>query len=169
MPFTVHSGKIATTALGTVFSVDGQRSLFTAVHLYSGRIVIKKEERTDTASFKDIYLQPGQELTFNNANFAVVMTRAEARGVAKRPVPVKHAQPQIFTFTKQSVPDILAVLQQACKVTITYDSAALKNIDFTGSYNKDGESLDTFLATLCSLNELNFTKTGPNTFSIEKK
>jgi ferric-dicitrate binding protein FerR (iron transport regulator) len=82
---------------------------------------------------------------------------------------VKPVQPQIFTFNRQSLAEILDLLQHACHASLIYDTAAVKNMDFTGSFNKDKESLDSFLATLCSLNDLEFTKTGPNSFSIGKK
>lgn len=170
MPFTVHSGKIATTALGTVFSVDGTISLITEVHLFSGRIVIKKEDSAGKTAFKDIYLQPGQDLILDNIRDMTVLSYTNPRmmgGPAKKTA--KPVQPQIFTFNRQSLAEILDLLQHACKASLTYDTAAVKNMDFTGSFNKDKESLESFLATLCSLNDLEFTKTGPNSFSIGKK
>jgi ferric-dicitrate binding protein FerR (iron transport regulator) len=170
MPFTVYSGKVATTALGTVFSVDGKLSLITEVHLFSGRIVIKKEVSADKAAFKDIYLEPGQDLILDNTRDITVLSYTNPRmmgGTTKKTV--KPVQPQIFTFNRQSLAEILDLLQHACHASLIYDTAAVKNMDFTGSFNKDKESLDSFLATLCSLNDLEFTKTGPNSFSIGKK
>jgi len=172
MPFTVHSGQIATTALGTVFSVDEQRSLITEVHLYSGRIVVKKSAGSDTATFKDIYLEPGQDLILDNVRNMSVLSytpsrlMAMARAAKKTPMAV---QPQVFTFNRQSLAEILDLLQHACRVSITYDTTAIKNIDFTGSFNKDKETIENFLSTLCTLNELAFTMNGPESFSIGKK
>jgi len=167
-PFTVHSKGIATTALGTVFSVNDKGDLFTTVHLYSGKVVIEKEERERERPFKNVYLLPGQQLILNNEDFSVQIKITEPAIVATKEEN-QPPQPAILQFAKQPLTEIFARLQKECKVSITYDPASMKNIDFTGAFDKNKETLESFLNTLCDLNDLTLKKTDQNTFSIQMK
>ena len=167
-PFTVHSGDLATTVLGTVFSVDDGGSLYTTVHLYSGRVVVKKEQLQKGPSFKDIYLLPGQQLLLNKGDLSVLVRNDEAKpAVIKSENSLPHQQ--TWAFKEQSLGSIFTILQKECNATITYDAATMKNIDFTGTFDKNKETLESFLNMLCGLNELILTKTGDNSFSIQTK
>jgi len=168
-PFAVHSKGIVTTALGTVFGVNDKGSLATTVHLYSGRVVIGKERQDGKVSFKNIYLLPGQELVLNNNNFSVRIETIAPKPVSLKPEILSSRKPAVLQFNRQSLADIFSILQKETKTTIEYDTAGMKNIDFTGSFDKDRETLESFLSTLCSLNELTISKTGANHFSIQKQ
>lgn len=170
-PFTVHSKGITTTALGTVFSVSDKQRLFTTVHLFSGKVVIKKDAGEPGKSFKDIYLKPGQQLMLNKEDFSV---RVKDIAPPATTVPVTPAQApatpqQMLNFTNQPVAEILSLLQQEYKVSISYDAAALQNMTFTGKLNRDKESLESFLSTLCDLNDLSLKKINDNSFAIQQK
>jgi ferric-dicitrate binding protein FerR (iron transport regulator) len=168
-PFTVHSKGIATTALGTVFSVNDKVSLFTTVHLYSGKVVVKKEIAEANRPFKNVYLQPGQQLILNNENFSVQIKNTERTPMIAVKEESKSSRPQLLNFTKQPLSDIFSRLQKECKTTIFYDAAIMKNMDFTGTFDRDKETLESFLSTLCDLNELTLKKTNNNGFSIQVK
>lgn len=165
-PFIVHSRGITTTVLGTVFSVDDRGGLFTTVHLYSGRVVVKKDVGEGKA-FAAVYLSPGERLLLNNADFSVQVRKDEKAAVAK--APVLKPKPQVLKFTVQPLTEIFNQLQQQFAITISYDKDSLKNMDFTGVFNSDKETLESFLSTLCDLNELILKKTGSNSFSIQTK
>lgn len=171
-PFTVHSKGITTTALGTVFSVSDKQRLFTTVHLFSGKIVIKKAAGEKTGeSFKDIYLKPGQQLVLNKENFSVQI-KGIAPAAVKAAVPAEQvpANPQqVLDFASRPLGEILTLLQQEYKVSISYDPAALQNMTFTGKLNRDKESLESFLSTLCDLNDLSLKKIKDNSFAIQLK
>lgn len=173
-PFTVHSNGIATTALGTVFSVDDKGRRFAIVHLFSGRVVVKKEQEKDpnalngatTAAFRDVYLLPGQELVLNKENFSAQVRAAEP---ASRMTDTAATHSKLLEFTRQPLPDVLSLLGKEYKVTISYDTAGMKNMDFTGVFNHDKETLESFLGTLCDLNGLTLIKQKANHFSIREK
>jgi len=171
-PFTVHSKGITTTALGTVFSVSDKQRLFSTVHLFSGKIVIKKAAgETAGGAFKDIYLKPGQQLMLNNENFSVQI-KDIAPATVKAPVPAEQVmanQQQVLDFANRPLGEILSLLQQEYKVSISYDPAALQNMTFTGKLNRDKESLESFLSTLCDLNDLSLKKINDNSFAIQQK
>jgi len=166
--FTVHSKGIATTALGTVFGVDDKRSMVATVHLYSGRIVVQSEQSQQGKAFKDIYLMPGQLVVFNKENFTVQVKTSEPKESTVR-TSVKPLHPQPMKFNKQPLEEIFTALQQEYKVTIKYEPAILKNMDFTGAFDSSKETIESFLSTLCDLNELTLIKINGNSFSIQQK
>jgi len=168
-PFVVHSKDITTTALGTVFSVSDKGSLFTTVHLFSGRIVIKKEEGKRGRSFGNIYLVPGQQLVINKEDFSVQIKNTVLPEVKASADPVRSSPQQILTFTNRPLEEIFSLLQKEYNVSISSDPATLQNMTFTGSLNKDKESLESFLNTLCDLNDLSIKKISDNSFSIQVK
>ena len=166
-PFAVHSKGIMTTALGTVFSVNDRGGLYTTVHLFSGRVVVNKEVE-DGGAFAAVYLLPGEQLQLNNANLSVKIRRDEPKpAVAATTVPKPRLH--LLQFTKQPLTEIFDLLQKQYAVTIAYDVAGLKNMDFTGVFDSDKETLESFLGTLCDLNELTLKKTGENKFLIQTK
>lgn len=173
-PFVVHSRGITTTVLGTVFSVDDRGGLFTTVHLYSGRVVVNKDveegkkEAAEAKAFAAVYLLPGEQLRLNNVDFSVQIKRDEPKA-AVAGVGTSRQQPTVLQFTKQPLAEIFDLLQKQYAITISYDADGLKNMDFTGVFNSDKETLESFLGTLCDLNELTLEKTGNNKFSIQTK
>ena len=171
-PFTVHSKGITTTALGTVFSVSDKQRLFTTVHLFSGKVVIKQAAGEKGGSFKDIYLKPGQQLMLNKEDFSVQVKEIipPTTGAAPAPADQATATPQqVLNFNNRPLGEILSLLQQEYKVSISYDATALQNMTFTGKLNRDKESLESFLSTLCDLNDLILKKISDNNFSIQVK
>jgi ferric-dicitrate binding protein FerR (iron transport regulator) len=168
-PFVVHSKDITTTALGTVFSVSDKGGLFTTVHLFSGRIVIKKEEGKGGGSFGNIYLVPGQQLVINKEDFSVQIKNIVPPEVKPSADPVQSSPQQVLNFTNRPLEEIFSLLQKEYNVSISFDPATLQNMTFTGSLNKEKESLGSFLNTLCDLNELSLKKISDNSFSIQVK
>jgi ferric-dicitrate binding protein FerR (iron transport regulator) len=168
MPFAVHSRSIVTTALGTVFGVNSKSSRYTTVHLFSGRVVIKKENPDAGKTFKDIYLRPGQKLILNNEAFSVQI-KTDAPRVSETREEAGPLQPQVLKFTRQSLAEIFSILNKEYKTKIVYNPAGMKNLDFTGSFDRNKETLESFLNTLCILNELKLKKTNISSFSISEK
>ena len=166
-PFTVHTKDIAVTALGTVFGVDGTHSGFTTVLLYSGKVVVKKDH-SDNRGFADVYLSPGQQLTINRADLSVHI-RSVSQPKPATPGAMPAAPRQLMTFTRQPLADIFHELQKTYQIKIVYDPAGVKNMDFTGTFNSEKETLESFLSTLCDLNELALKKTKGNGFSVQTK
>ena len=65
-PFTVFSGEIATTVLGTTFTVTAyeERKLI-SVHLYTGLVTISSSEVQGKTLDSSIFLRPGDEFFYN--------------------------------------------------------------------------------------------------------
>ena len=168
-PFIVHSKNITTTALGTVFKVINKNTAFITVQLYRGSIVVKKDSGTDGKSFKDIYLVPGQQLVIDDKNFSaqIKMIEPEIASIKSKKEMAKPNLPKILKFANEPLTEIFASLQKEYEVTISFDENIIQNMNFTGTLNKDKESLESFLNTLCTLNDLTLTKQN-NGFSISQ-
>lgn len=170
-PFVVHSKDIATTVLGTVFSVNDKNDHYTTVRLFSGKVVVKKEG-PDSKTFRDIYLRPGQQLTLDKTDFSVRIKNVTPEASLATRLPVNTApqqQQQVMDFTNRPLSEIFSLLQQNYGVTITCDATALQNMTFTGKLDRNRESIESFLHTLCDLNELTLKKTSDKSFSIQVK
>ncbi|MDH7461031.1 FecR family protein [Chitinophagaceae bacterium 26-R-25] len=163
-PFTVHSHTVAVTALGTVFDVNDRSPERAIVHLYSGKIVIRKEKDI-AGNFNDVYLTPGQLYQLNKDNLvAIVSETPKVKATTVLPK-VKS----VLNFNKQSIAEILTQLQKEYKLTIDYNEDVIKNMDFTGTYDPSNATVESFLETLCLLNDLTLTKTNDHHFSIQVK
>jgi ferric-dicitrate binding protein FerR (iron transport regulator) len=163
-PFTVHSQTVAVTALGTVFGVNDRSPAKAIVHLYSGKIVIKKE--TDIAGdFKEVFLVPGQIYELNKENLMAIVSEVPKA----KPIPVVPKSNPVLNFNKQSVAEILTQLHKEYKLTIDYNDEVIRNMDFTGTFDPSNATVDSFLETLCMLNDLTLTKINDHHYSIQVK
>jgi len=109
----------------------------------------------------------------NKENFSVQIKEEDITPpTVKAPVPTEQVivnPGQVLDFANRPLGEILSLLQQEYKVSISYDPAALQNMTFTGKLNRDKESLESFLSTLCDLNDLSLKKINDNSFSIQLK
>lgn len=148
-PFTVHAAGVSTTALGTVFEVDDRKGL--KVHLFSGKVVVRKD------GAKDMYLKPGQTIILKGKSLQIL-----ERKPAEAPLDVKT-----FNFDNQSLATIFDILKKTYNVPIRYDRATMKNFQFTGAFDRNNETLESILNTLCSLNDLKAVQRAGGGFDIQ--
>ncbi|GAO44046.1 FecR domain-containing protein [Flavihumibacter petaseus] len=165
-PFIVHSKNFTTTALGTVFTVNDRNPSYVIIRLHSGKIVIRKE-KDFAPSFNEVYLSAGQQLKVNRTSLTANVTTIAA--TRRPPLATPRIKPAILSFNKQSLPEVLAKLQQEYHVELQYDAAALANMEFTGVYDPSKMTLQAFLETLCLLNELNLIENNSNNFTLQIK
>lgn len=147
-PFTVHAAGVSTTALGTVFEVDDRKGL--KVHLFSGKVVVRKD------GAKDMYLKPGQTVVLKGKSLQIL---------ERKPA---EAAPDVKTlnFDNQSLATIFDILTKTYNVPIRYNHATMKNFQFTGAFNRNNETLESILNTLCSLNDLKAVQRAGGGFDI---
>lgn len=162
-PFTVYSGNIATTALGTVFLVN-MDSAHQAVNvsLYHGRVVI--HPIGSAADWTALYLSPGQQLSYDNLKLTARVTRKEE-------MPDGHAEgqktdPNSLQFVNSPLAKVFDRLSEQYHQTITYRMSDLYQLDFTGTLNKDA-SLPTLLRVIANMNRLQIVQDG-NSFMVTK-
>ena len=168
-PFTVTSGPITTTALGTAFTVAADKDLgHIVVRLYEGKVVIKAVNKSDRHMRKDIYLMPGQEFVYaaeapvRKHAFNINSTTAPEEIMAQETEADDPSLPQNnrsswFQFNNRPVSEVFDQLAEIYKVKIVYDKKDVQNIYFIGKYNST-DSVETILKRISTLNHLTITR-----------
>lgn len=177
-PFTVFSGDISTTALGTQFTVSAiEKDKNIIVRLYEGKVVVKSTNNAKR-KLKNVYLLPGQELVYDNKNLtAKVRTfRKEDNPVVKNnkrepilidnPSVPKFGRGSWYMFNNQPLEQVFNQLEGMFNVDIAYTRKDISKIYFIGTFNTS-DSLDDILKQISVLNNLKVTKKN-NKFIITK-
>jgi transmembrane sensor len=180
-PFTVTSGDIATTALGTQFTVtayEGAQEV--TVRLFEGKVIIKPSDRLIGKLKNNYYLLPQQELIYNNINSVAKVTsfRSERISLAvkhtTKKAPLENDQPSIpeigketwYMFNNQPLNAVFDQLNGMFHTDIKYKKNDVAKIYFIGKFNVS-DSLSDILKQISTLNKLKVTKKN-NTFIINK-
>jgi transmembrane sensor len=162
-PFTVYSHDIATTALGTSFTITAwPHNNNVSVALHTGKVVV--QQKGSTAHMKDVYLTPGQEVSCN------ILT---GRSTMQRPMPAKSAAPSLGSrtgleaaFTDEPIVNVLTAIEKGYAVQLQYDKDALYDMIFTGRIRAK-DSLSQVLNRMSLLYNLSIKEKG-NKFIIQK-
>ncbi|HEX8677818.1 MAG TPA: FecR family protein, partial [Segetibacter sp.] len=146
-PFTVFSGDISTTALGTQFTVTAfEKDQNIIVRLYEGKVLVKSGNNAKR-KLKNFYLLSGQELVYDNKNLiAKVRTfRREDNPVGKNnkrePIPIDNPSvPKLgkgswYMFNNQPLEQVFNQLESMFNVDIVYTRKDISKIYFIGTFN----------------------------------
>lgn len=189
-PFTVYSGSLSTTALGTRFSVKySERNGDVLVHLYEGKVVIQAFHKD---KIQKAYLLPGDEVSYVNSRGMQVERGQELVAGKKTLSPgtntvrpgIKDSQaypnqnnlrqqtsiiiPMWYRFDKESLPNVFDQLADIYKVKITYQKGELTNKYFIGKF-EDTRSLRDILEMIAELNDLKVEKVTTAHYVIKRK
>jgi len=175
-PFTVESGAITTTALGTEFTVtafatDKQLS----VRLYNGKVVIKPVAPVNKLMKQAVFLMPGQEFlygpnttlvrNFNTGNPGVNGKKEEIPTNDNPALPV-NAKGSWRMYNNQALSQVFDHLAASYGVTIVYDSKDVKQKYFVGQF-KTTDSIEIILKLITKANNLKYTRE-ENTYIIHQ-
>ncbi|OQP64609.1 FecR family protein [Niastella populi] len=174
-PFTVESGAIATTALGTEFTVTayaGKEQL--TVRLYNGKVVIKPTDKANSLMKNNVFLTPGQEFVYGPDKTLVRTFRsndqpvtAGSHNTAKdNPSLPVNAKGSWHMYNNQSLSQVFDHLSGMYKVTIMYEEKDVQKKYFVGQF-KTTDSIATILNLITKANKLKFTREG-NTYIIHQ-
>lgn len=182
-PFTVYCGSIATTALGTIFSVDG-RPENPVVHLYEGKVVVKGIKDTTVRS----YLFPGETVAYlasENIFKPVIQTAAKnpvkekTNGAAtpkKTPkeasaAPVETHDPatsrSYLNFQNKKLSTIFDYLADRYDVEIRYPTDVALSTNVLLSVDAD-QPVGKILENICRTSGLTANKLDDRTYLITK-
>jgi len=178
-PFTVHSGEVATTALGTKFTVTSyKKENKIVVRLYEGEVVVKSSVENPKKLPRDYLLIPGNELVYNKAKanatlrlFKTVTPAVnKAKGnqilIAEDPSFPKDTPGTWFMFNNQSLDQVFDQLALMFDRKIIYSKKEMHKIYFIGKFDKS-DDLESILEQIATLNGLKFTRKNEN-FLIRK-
>lgn len=167
-PFTVTSGDISTTALGTQFTVTAfSNAKQITVHLYEGKVVVKPVDKFNRRMNSDVYLLPGQAFVYTS-EIAVVKKFTVKKNLAPEalinqeqaidnPSIPKSSESSWYMFNNQALPQVFDQLSRMFNVQIVYDKKEIQNMYFIGRY-KNSDSLQIILERISKLNNLRVTK-----------
>ncbi|MBD0367081.1 MAG: FecR family protein [Flavisolibacter sp.] len=176
-PFTVFSGDISTTAIGTEFTVTAiEKENQILVRLNEGKVVVKSVNGYNNKWVKDFYLLPGQELVYNKN-----LKRATVRSVIEKKVADSKINNQVrespsiphynkgswFMFNNQPLSEVFDALAGMYHVPVVYSKKDVKNMNFIGTFDRS-DSLETILKQIAILNNLTVTKEN-DTYRIKKQ
>ena len=181
-PFTVYSGDISTTALGTKFSVTNiARTENIVVRLFEGKVVIKSNYSALEKLDRDFYLLPGNALVYDRFNYTATLVKFDTSTLAlitqndnnsksgtnkndragaateEQPSIPKRAGGSWYMFNNQSLGHVFEQLGKMYKVEIVYNKADVSKLYFIGEFNKS-DSIDAILEQITSLNNLKLFK-----------
>lgn len=161
-PFTVFAGKLATTALGTVFKITAYSlSVNTKVRLIEGKVVVRPDDALKRKGVKDVYLEPGNELLLNNEKQIAQVYDYNKTINKNKVIEVRAGETVIeqnsIVFYNQPLLTVFDVLEDKYNVKISCDVKKVAKNTFTGRFDTDKESLDDFLKTIATLNNLKVT------------
>ncbi|MFT3826594.1 MAG: FecR domain-containing protein [Chitinophagaceae bacterium] len=160
-PFTVYANGIATTALGTVFTVNTLVRDIVSVQLFEGKVVIRSAD--GSRSMKDVYLDPGQEFTINkNTNSYIVKAGSAANSVASGPAGSRKEEngrkPDIIlVFNNEPLARVFHKLEERYRIKIQFNENDVAGRYFSGNVLKD-DSLKIVLSAICNSNQLSFSR-----------
>lgn len=167
-PFTVSSGDISTTALGTQFTVTAfKNSHNISVRLDEGKVVIRSANASVRKMAK-YYLLPGQELIYNYKNATAKIrlfkendliekgtkNKSYAADTPSLPSPGKGTW---YMFNNQTLTEVFDQLASMFKVNIVYSKKEFSKIYFIGTFNV-ADSLSGILKQIGDLNNLKILK-----------
>ena len=138
-PFTVFSGNISTTALGTQFTIYAPNNNGTiSVKLHEGKVVIRT--LTKNSLHSPVYLIPEQELVYNNNTGTVTVSHFEEAPLIKtaknQTVNLARHNGISIAFNREPVKNVFTALEKVYHTDLTYPENELKDYYFTGSLIK---------------------------------
>jgi transmembrane sensor len=155
-PFTVYAGGMATTALGTAFTVSTLIENKVEVQLFEGRVVVKP---IDTIAFNvsDVYLTAGQMATATKDARQMAVTTIIGHKKLPHPAPLGAPAKTVDTapleFTNEPLANVFEQLKNRYGATIVYRKSDITALYFTGNALKT-DSLKTILSIIANMNGL---------------
>jgi len=167
-PFTVYSDGIATTALGTEFSVTSfAKENIITVRLEEGKVVVKSMDSVKGNFINPLYLLPGQELVYNKQQLTAIVRKfktdlngnvvAKDQIIEDDPSMPKNNGGTWFMFNNQSLSQIFDQLGLIYNVDIVYKKKDVEKMYFIGKFDKK-DSLGYILQSIATINNLTLSK-----------
>lgn len=142
-PFSVHSGEIVVTALGTSFNVKQlQHSSDAEVYVKTGKVKVSLD-RTDQV----MYLEPEQ--------FGVVANKTLSSQELKDPNYISWKTKE-FKFVNSALTDVLTELEESYHVKIRTEDVDISDLRITTTYS--GLSINAILETIGTAFNMNVSQ-----------
>ena len=173
-PFTVFSNDLATTALGTSFTVKSfNKSNVISVLLHEGKVVVRSADSVMKKMDKGFFLLPGDQLIYNKTTAIASVhhsgveerERIETISAVERKKAIK--KPYWYKFDGLPLDQVFEQLNVYYQIEVHYSPSDIRNMFFTGRIDK-ADSLENILNDIALLNNLTINKKNGSYF-IKKK
>jgi ferric-dicitrate binding protein FerR (iron transport regulator) len=174
-PFTVIANGVATTALGTIFIIDGNSHKETNIHLVEGSIRVIPTV-PNLHAFPQTVLRAGEQIVINNTTQQLEwkVTKPIQKALKQTPIkakiiPVPSTAPSNvkLNFEKENLKTVFAAIAKTKQIAIICEGIGLSQLSFTGAFEQ-AESIENMLSIICGLNELEYRKE-QSTYFVSKK
>jgi transmembrane sensor len=172
--FIVYSDMLATTVLGTSFTVDAfPENNVIRVQLHKGKVqVTAADTLTKQWNGKEI-LRPGDELIYDKATMIASIKRNAPAEQMVRVAPAGGAdynvrRPDSYTFDISPLSEVFDQLSSYYQIEIYYYPSEMNNKYFSGRMRKT-DKLETILNDIAILNQLTIEKDHNRYIIREKK
>jgi ferric-dicitrate binding protein FerR (iron transport regulator) len=172
-PFTVFTGDIATTALGTIFTVDyrTERKIITVI-LKEGKVVVRSSDTIYKKLKKEYFLAPGDRLLYDKETLVASLIRTQEKNSLVKAgnsntQSNQKQKPDWYTFNGTKLSEVLDQLSAYYNIPIYYYPTEVKDMYYTGRIEKL-DSLSNILRDIALLNHLKVSRTN-NTFTVNRK
>jgi len=155
-PFSVESGELQTTALGTSFTVEYNPVFhWGKVNLYTGKVAIRPTDKR--SSRPAILLTPGNAYEYLGTKETLSTFDVEPGN------PVEKG----LVFERASFSDAIYRIASWHKVNIIFDNVNTKDLSVNGDFK--GRTIDEIITTIAFINKIKFTKTDSLTYTFMTK
>lgn len=161
-PFSVYSGALKTTALGTSFTINTQGDRI-SVRLHTGKIVVANTQAKNQLTY---IANAGTTLVYSP--FLGTTKIIEATKVTQTvPEIIKH-DGNIIIMKNIPLSKVFNLLHHAYGINISTDHDEINNINFTGNVNTVIDQPEDILKVICLINNMTFTKMSDEEFLIKR-
>jgi ferric-dicitrate binding protein FerR (iron transport regulator) len=162
-PFIVHADRLATTVLGTSFTVESfAESNVIKVKLHKGKIQVAAADTVQEKWNGKEILLPGDEFIYDKATMLASIKRNMPVEQMVKAGPAYNKdnsvrRPDLYTFDISPLSDVFDQLSNYYQVEIYYYPSDVKNKYFSGRMHKT-DTLETILHDIAVLNQLKIEK-----------
>ncbi len=167
-PFTVTSGGISTTVLGTQFTVTAfEKASQITVRLFEGKVAIKRLKIKNAGPKDLVYLMPGEQFTYNDdGTYKVIKFNSKNNKpdnsggnevIDDNPSMPQNTGGTWYMFNNQSLTQVFDQLAILYNVKIVYNKKDIQSIYFTRRYNQS-KTLENILKEIATLHHLTVVK-----------
>ncbi|MGC3946577.1 MAG: FecR domain-containing protein [Chryseolinea sp.] len=151
-PFIVNTGDIVTRVLGTSFNIEAFSDDDIKVSVATGRVQVSQSSTgSQEGSSQTIFLDPSQQVTYQNHRFALSYVDIEK---------ITAWKSNTLRFDETPLSTVGVVLSRWYGVTIAFDNADIVNCRINGQFK--GQQLEEVLRSIRYMYNIEYEITSPN-------
>ena len=147
--FTVTTGEIMTTDIGTEFEIDAKRKNRPSIRLLKGKVKVGTVPDSKL-QMQEQYLQQGEQLNIQVGDKKLAYEKLSLSGRT-------HKSVAPMAFNKTPLKEVFRKISERYNTVIGFNTEDVANLTFTGNV-ESGDSLFNILNIICSINNLTLSK-----------